>query len=175
MELFNYLTKFEEEFEKDINNQLFKEQIEIDILMSHTTCNIMDLHKELFFSNRKEISFYNPSENSLIIHVSKNNYKQFYFSYLTLDNNFDEVPTSPLVIKNHPEQKWIKLAIKSFGPKVRPFLIFYDDKEKLRLQELDRDVTKVVFDSKEKFCRLTFKVEGHGKAKIENINILNAK
>src|SRR5699024_1862185 len=127
------------------------------------------LETEYFFTNRKEVSYENENGN-LIIQVEKHRHNQVYLSYLTLDNNFNEVPENPLINKDYREY-YIQINYIEKELIIRPFLIFYNRSSKTRLYELTENIEKIIFKEDEEFCRLTFKLEGFGAVNLKNIEL----
>lgn len=164
-----YKSKFNRIAENNIYNTMFGSSHRVFFPLPFSKTINKSLKTEIFFTNRKEVSYKNVNDN-LIIQVDRHKHNQVYLSYHTLDNNFNEIPKDPLIIKDSNEY-YIKIDYIEKELILRPFLIFYSQNSKTRLYELTEGMEKIIFKEDEKFCRLTFKLEGFGTVNLKNIEL----
>jgi len=164
-----YKSKFNKIAENKIYETMFGTSDKQFFPISFSKTIKKSLETNYFYTNRKEVLYENKNDN-LIIQVERHRHNQVYLSYYTLDNNFNEVPKNPLIDRDHGES-YIQIKYDEKGLKIRPFLIFYDNKSKTRLYELTENIEKIIFKKNEKSCRLTFKLEGSGSVNLKSIEI----
>lgn len=174
MNLKIYKKNFEKVAEKNIYDNMHGDIIEKYFPFNFAEKSSLSVDKGLFYNNRKEIDI-ESSKGGLLIQASPHSHKQVYVSYMTLDNNFNEIPANPLIKRTSDMNYYLSLNYEENGISIRPFLVFYNQVEKTRLHEIIENSTKIIFRNGEESCRLTFKLENVGKAKLKNIMLHSLK
>lgn len=153
------------------NEQLTElRQIEDLVDLDEINAKEFSILKENFYFSKNVFSLEN-NRDSLLGVVDKNEFKQIYLSYQTLNNSFDEIPdTSLLDLKKFSKYKFDIETISSVDLEIIPYIIHYRNSQKDKLTKLTHRNQVIDFTDDEK-CRLTFKVIGNGKFEISRIRI----
>lgn len=156
---------------------LYKNELTESLSLLETLAKSSELNEKHYSLSRKLFYFSKPvmilenKKNILEGTVQRNDYKQVYLSYLTLNNLFNQPPAQSLLDLKTTKQYMFNIDIITEDDiKIIPYLIHYKNTKKSKLTRIKEKNQVVDFNQSDQ-CRLTFKIMGHGNFQIKNISI----
>src|SRR5699024_9704150 len=168
MDIIKYQSKYEEVFEKEIKPHNFYSKIS-----KHDNQYTYTLKASLSYYPSPTLSC-KSSKRGLIVYVKKNKMKTLYISYLTLNNNFAEIPEKTFVDIENITALYLDLGIEtSSDVEVIPYIVHYNNSGKNGMTRITMRNQLIRLKKDDIKLRLTFKVKGSGNFVINNISRVN--